>query len=206
MFCKAGGSAMGLHRAFPAAEIVGVDSEYQPRYPFKFVKADALNLTWNLGIFDLIWTSPPCQRYTQMLNHGLTNRNNHPDYIDIVRNMLLGSGASYIIKNVVGAPLLKSVLLCGQMFDLRVMRHRLFECSFPVNAPAHKSHNKRGGIRKRGDGGYYYRVYGHEVGTRKEWQEAMGISWMTKSELAEAIPPAYSEYIANQYKLTQLNQ
>jgi hypothetical protein len=32
----------------------------------------------------------------------------------------------------------------------------------------------------------------------------MGIDWMTGNELAESIPPAYSEYIAKQWIEAQL--
>lgn len=93
-------------------------------------------------------------------------------------------------------------MLCGEMFGLRVMRHRFFECSFPVHPPTHPKHNPAGGIRKQGDGGYYYRVYGHETG-KAEWGKAMGIDWMKSPELAQSIPPAYSRFIAEQFKSVQ---
>jgi DNA (cytosine-5)-methyltransferase 1 len=88
-------------------------------------------------------------------------------------------------------------MLCGEMFLLRVMRHRFFETSFPAQYPAHPKH-RGNGHRKQGDGGWYFRVYGHETG-KARWGEAMGIDWMRSPELAQAIPPAYSEYIARQY-------
>lgn len=197
LFCKAGGAAMGLHQAFPSAEIVGVDIEHQPRYPFKFVKADVFDLTWNFAQFDFIWASPPCQRYTQMLNHGLADRTRHSDLVMPTRELLQKSGKPYVIENVPGSPLIDPIMLCGEMFSLRVIRHRLFECSFQVTQPAHPAHNPKGAIRKQGDDGYYFRVYGHETG-KAEWGAAMGIDWMRSPELAQAIPPAYSEYIARQ--------
>ena len=37
-------------------------------------------------------------------------------------------------------------------------------------------------------------------------QEAMGIDWMTPEPLSQAIPPAYSRYIAEQWCLSQRGQ
>ena len=200
LFCGAGGAAMGLHRVWPEAEIFGVDIKWQPRYPFRFIQADLAPMTFNLNlnfeIFDFIWASPPCQRYTQMLNHGLTDRLNHPDYIAEVRHRLQRSGRPWVIENVPHAPLLNPVMLCGEMFGLHVTRHRLLEASFPLVQPEHPKHRGTH-TRKQGDGGYYYRVYGHETG-KASWGKAMGIDWMRSPELAQAVPPAYSEWIARQ--------
>lgn len=158
LFCGAGGAAMGLHRAWPGAKIVGVDIKTQPRYPFTFIQADAM--TFPLDGFDFVWASPPCQRYTQMLNHGLTPRAKHPDLVARTRERL--SIVPHIIENVMSAPIRRDVVLCGEMFGLRVIRHRAFECSFGVVSLAHVPHRGTGN-RKQGDGGYYLRVYGHET-------------------------------------------
>ena len=203
LFCGAGGAAMGLHQAFPDAEIVGVDIKPQPNYPFAFINDDVMNFLPNMRLEDwwpdFIWASPPCQRWTRMLNHGLTDRRKHPDYIARVRYELEQQTAPWVIENVAGSPLSKPVMLCGTMFGLQTLRHRFFECSFRVTPPSHPKHNGKG-IRNQRDGGTYYRCYGHETGKR-QWGAAMGIDWMKSPELAQAIPPAYSRYIGEQFKL-----
>lgn len=203
LFCGAGGAAAGMRRVWRSAEIIGVDIQPQPRYPFRFIQADVTKLTFNFSMFDFIWASPPCQRYTQMLNHGRTGRLHHPDLIETTRARLQESRVPFVIENVVGAPLDNPITLCGAMFNLRVLRHRLFETSTPIISPDHPQHDPRGAIRFLRDvpKGYYWRVYGHEVGTTIQWRDAMGIDWMNKSELAQAIPPAYSEWIARQFSI-----
>jgi len=195
LFCGAGGAAMGYHQA-GFDNILGVDINPQPRYPFKFVQADAIEFAIaNIYDFDYVHASPPCQHYTRMLNHGLTDRGNHPDLIRLVRNIV--KIRPYVIENVVGAPLLVPTVLCGEMFGLRVTRHRLFESNMFIAQPRHIPHRKEGGIRKQNDGGYYYRVYGHETG-KASWGKAMGIDWMKSWELAQAIPPAFTKYIGKE--------
>ena len=144
LFCGAGGASMGYHRAFPDAEIVGVDINPQPRYPFRFVQADAMSLASAasyLKRFDLVHASPPCQRYSDLAKRN-GNAHEWPDFIDPVRQLLQGAGRHYVIENVEGAPLENPITLCGTMFPgLRVLRHRLFECyGFTVPQPAHPAH------------------------------------------------------------------
>src|SRR5574337_197100 len=199
LFCGAGGAAKGLQRA--GFEVIGVDINPQPRYCGQaFVQEHALSYldNCNPALYDFVWASPPCQHYTQMLNHGLTPRTKHPDLIAKTRTLLERYGIPWVIENVAGAPLNAPVMLCGEMFKLRVIRHRFFESCLKLRVPKHPAHDPRGAIRKQGDGGYYYRVYGHETG-KAEWGSAMGIDWMKSPELAQAIPPAYSEYIVRQF-------
>lgn len=196
LYCKAGGASMGLHRAFPDAEIVGVDIEPQPRYPFTFIRHDAM--TFNLDGFDFIWSSPPCQRYSNMTRRWKGRNRNHPDLIAPTRDRLIRSGKTYVIENVIGSPLIDPVLLCGSMFGLKVRRHRLFETSFFILRPMKCNHRIAGRV---------VGVYGHAGGRSHRdgisfqgtngWRDAMGIDWMTGNELAEAIPPAYSEWVGN---------
>lgn len=195
LFCKAGGASMGLHDVWRHARIVGVDIEPQPNYPFEFVQADAFD--YSLVCADFVWASPKCQRHSTMTKRWARSEN-HQNQIPGIREKLIESGLPYVIENVPGAPLLNPVLLCGSMFGLKVRRHRHFECSFPVLAPSCQ-HN----LQPETVG-----VYGHAGGRSKRdgisfkgtaaWKEAMGIDWMTGNELAQAVPPAYSRYIAQQ--------
>lgn len=197
LFCKAGGCSMGYYNV--GFEVVGVDIKPQPNYPFEFIQSNAFDI--DVSDFDAIHASPPCQCYTSMLNHGLTDRTKHPDLINATRNFLKASGKPYVIENVEDAPLFNPIILCGEMFQLKVIRHRIFETNFRVPQPRHRKH-KGLALRKRGEKFKYYRIYGHEVGTVEEWGGAMGINWMkTKDELTQAIPPAYTQYIGEYLKL-----
>lgn len=191
LFCCAGGASMGLHRA--GFEVVGVDIAPQPHYPFEFHQADAL--TYPLDGFDFIWASPPCQAYTKAQR---IQKREHPDLIIPIRERLDVSGMPYVIENVPGAPLKlsKSFLLCGSMFPaLKVYRHRWFETNFRcphISHPAHVAPQvKMGRSIRQGD---FIQVVGNFSGVDYA-REAMGISWMTRDELREAIPPAYAEFI-----------
>jgi DNA (cytosine-5)-methyltransferase 1 len=129
---------MGLHWAWPDAEIVGVDIEPQSRYPFDFVLADAM--MFPLAGFDFIWASPPCQRFTLA---GCVQRKNgieYPDLIDVTRRRLAASGIPWVIENVPGAPVRCDFLLCGSQFGLPIVRHRLIECSFGAGLTPSCSH------------------------------------------------------------------
>lgn len=192
LFCGAGGASMGLHRA--GFDVVGVDIRPQPRYPFAFVQGDATRPPFDLSAFDFIWASPPCQAFT------LAQRiqgNEHPDLIEPIRALLAGSGRPYAIENVTGAPLRRPIELCGAMFGLKTYRHRLFETSFPCAQPWHHHHdliapNAKMGRKPRD--GEFIQVVGNFSGVEIA-REAMGIDWMARDELSEAIPPAYGEFI-----------
>lgn len=206
LFCGAGGAGTGYHRA--GFEVVGVDINPQPHYPFEFHQADALEFCTAHGAeFDVIHASPPCQVYsiTRSLATG-----EHPDLIHETRAALQATGKPYIIENVPGAPLLNPLLLCGTMFGLRVIRHRLFEC-YPVIcfSPATCQHNGKAsgnrnfpGVRKTLENFRFLTVVGNDY-IAEDGRRAMGIDWMTKRELSQAIPPIYTEWLAEQI-LTRL--
>lgn len=198
LYCKAGGAAVG-YACSPGDgfEIVGVDIAPQKNYPFQFIQSDAIEfLEKHWKEFDVIHASPPCQRNSTMTKGLWKDRlNTHPELIAPTREILVKSGKPYIIENVPTAPLINPITLCGSMFRLKVRRHRLFETNFHVEQPKcdHKSQGK------------VVAVYGHPGGSSKRdgikfggvdtWKDAMDIHWMTGAELAEAIPPAYTEYI-----------
>lgn len=197
LFCGAGGAAMGYYRA--GFEVVGVDINPQPNYPFEFYQADAL--TYPLDGFDVIHASPTCQHHSKtkkiLDGKGLKSRG-CPDHIKMIRERLKDS--LYVIENVPGAPLINPIRLCGLMFGLRVLRHRLFESSISLFEPEHPRHNgTTNSHRGYSRGGEYITIGGHNY-NRIEGSEAMGIYWMKyrDRELNEAIPPAYTEFIGKQ--------
>jgi DNA (cytosine-5)-methyltransferase 1 len=207
LFCKAGGAGMGYYRA--GFEVTGVDLEPQPRYPFEFHQADALEFLAEHGHeFDVIHASPPCQAYSAAQHLGRARNGDYPEHPDLIgstQELIYPTGRPFVIENVSGArsKLGASIMLCGLTFGLKVYRHRYFEVSPYMLAPAHIAHNDqtpsagngkspKGFISVCGSGG----VRGMNAGEILEyWSYAMGIDWMTRDELAEAIPPAYTEWI-----------
>lgn len=202
LFSGAGGAGMGLHRA--GFDVIGVDIKPQPRYPFRFVQADAMNPPFDLADFDLIWASPPCQAYSVASRNQRAAGKKYPDLIQPVREMLITSGAPYAIENVPGSPLNRTIKLRGTMFPgLKVIRERWFELSWFMFQP--QAQEPRGLLINHG----YVSVAGHgtqgwayKKGLRwltADMRLAMGIGWMTRSELSQAIPPAYSEFIGRAF-------
>lgn len=195
LFCCGGGAGMGYHLA--GFEVVGVDIEQQPDYPFEFHQADAM--TFPLDGFDVIHASPPCQRYSQAsrCRPGLSEK--YPDLVAPTRDRLIASGALYIIENVPGAPLCNPTMLCGQMFGLDLFRHRMFETNFELPFMLH-SHAKIGAKAGYVGGKYGWNpsrivsVAGN-CNPIAESRRAMGIDWLKADRLREAIPPAYTEFI-----------
>jgi len=185
LFCGAGGAAMGYHRA-GFDDITGIDIKPQPHYPFKFIQADALEYLAEHGSeYDFIHASPPCQHYSSM-QHILKNKHKWPDLIDPTRQLLVASGKPYVIENVEGAPLNISVMLCGSMFGLGMIRHRIFETSFNSFALLPSCNHHKG----------MYDPWHYGTDQLVKMSEGMGIDWfMTRDEVREAIPPAYTEWI-----------
>lgn len=198
LFCCAGGAGMGCHRA--GFDVVGVDLQLQPRYPFEFFQADALDYLREHGNeFDAIHASPPCQAHSTLSAQW---KNKGRDYVDLIaptRQLLIALGKPYVIENVMGAQskMVKPKMLCGSMFaELKVYRHRLFETSFDFPCPEHYPHNDN--TPKSGSGGISDKGYVSVAGNCnpiKYSREAMGVSWTNRRELSESIPPPYTQYI-----------
>lgn len=199
-FCKAGGAGMGYHKA--GFKVIGVDIAPQKNYPFEFIKADAIKFILDRGHeFDAIHASPPCQLYSKSTAPQRSLGKEYVDLVEPTRLALINSGKPFIIENVPQAPIRPDVILTGNMFSLHVLRKRHFEMNFfmlqylPIP-------------EKRRVGDELCSIYGkasqdrapkHRYGKktiREAWAYAMGIDWhMTESELSEAIPPAYTEFI-----------
>lgn len=214
LFCGAGGAAVGYHRA--GFDVVGIDINPQPNYPFEFHQADAMDYLLCNGPWPLLWefdaihASPPCQLYSAANN--IHQRTDHPDLVASVRNLIEILGIPWVIENVPRAPLRNPVTVCGRSEEVGVIgvkRHRLFESNYLLF----------GTTCPPGHPGDWVCVFGHTVLERSpqigrtakdgpifrrkhlgvaRGREAMGIDWMTREELSEAIPPAYTEWIGRQ--------
>ncbi len=189
LFSGAGGAAMGYYRA--GFEVVGVDIKPQKHYPFEFHQGDAL--TYPLEGFDAYHASPPCQRYSSATPHHL--RNNHPDLVGIVRELLLVTKKPFVIENVKSAPLKNYMILCGTMFGKEYERHRHFECNPPlIFAPCSCNHWLKVSPRNRKP--IKGKEFDNATHNDLEWSKALlGIDWMTSDELRQVVPPIYTEYI-----------
>jgi len=216
LFCGAGGAGMGYHRA--GFEVIGVDINPQPRYPFEFHQGDALQYCADHGYkFDVIHASPPCQVYSTLAALG-TNAD-YPDLVGAMREILVATGKPYIIENVQGAPLINPIKLCGTMFGLKTIRHRLFETSpaiwWPPSPCMHVGKCAPifwGDLIRRGykPGTSKFGLFDYIVVAGNSWlkndgQIAMEIDWMIKPEMSQAIPPAYTKWLGGQIRALLCN-
>lgn len=201
LFCGAGGAAMGYYRA--GFDVTGVDIKPQPHYPFTFIRADALEYVAEHGHeYDVIHASPPCQSYSEM-KHMATRE--YPKLIKPLRDILRNTGKPYVIENVrlAAKDLEAPVMLCGHQFGLKTYRHRMFEVQPFILVPAHIKHPEACPASGRGKSPKYgfISVTGNGGAPNLDGpyldyaRMAMGIDWMTRDEISEAIPPAYTEYI-----------
>ena len=176
LFCGAGGAAMGYHRA--GFDVVGVDINFQPRYPFEFHQADAM--TYPLDGFDAIHASPPCQHYANV-TAWRGDQQDHPDLLPAMLERLSAVDVPWVVENVPEAPVRRDFLLCGSQFGLKVRRHRVFQTSprmFTLIPPC----------RHRGLLPFMHKG-------ERAYADAMGCEWMTSHEAREAIPPAFTQHI-----------
>jgi DNA (cytosine-5)-methyltransferase 1 len=203
---------MGYHRA-GFTDITGVDNRPMPRYPFNFVRADALEyLAAHGSEYDAIHASPPCQGYSRLRHLPWLKGRTWPMLIEPVRRLLIETGKPWVIENVEDAPL-PGMVLCGQMFGLPLYRHRRFETSVFMLCPSHPGHTvvighgrmvndrRKGTLNASSGKGAWgnqriVTVAGGQF-RKEDGERAMGIDWMTKDELAQSIPPAYTEYIGH---------
>jgi DNA (cytosine-5)-methyltransferase 1 len=178
LFCGGGGAAVGYRQA--GFDVVGVDINPQPNYPFPFFRSDAiayLNGMWDdmqrgrRLQFTAIHASPPCQAHTRKAANWGRKRNHwidHPALIGPTRELLVGLNLPYVIENVPGAPIDAQLELCGTHFVYN-----------PWAGPGRSAEKLRA---------------------------AMGIDWLPISggasrkagytgDLFNAIPPAYTEHI-----------
>lgn len=225
LFCCEGGAAVGYDRA--GFDVVGVDINPQPRYPFEFHQGDALTFLIQHGHeFDVVHASPPCQGYTIATAGNPTARAKHQRLIAATRELLIVTGRPWVIENVelAKSQMQEPTLLCGRMFGLGAEdedgmplvldRHRLFESNIPLEAPAHPKHGTEqvagvyGGSRRSSkpnatpaDDRYsarYERRGGYVPRSKRVQQALLGIDWMTVKGMQESLPPVYTEHVGTQ--------
>lgn len=189
LFCGGGGASVGMAKY---GDITGIDMEPQPEYPFKFIRGDALGFDIDFyRQFDIIWSSPPCQAYSVACANARKQGKEYPDLIEATRDLLLKVNKPFVIENVPGSPLITGLLLCGSMFNLNIVRHRFFEIGgFYTKQPDHARHNEDF-ITVVGSGG---------SDSVLDWQRALNVFHIkSRYSLAQAVPPAYSDYILKQF-------
>ncbi|MCX5119244.1 DNA cytosine methyltransferase [Micromonospora sp. NBC_00362] len=207
LFCCAGGATRGYQQA--GFHVVGVDKLDRPRYcGDEFIKGDALDVLRDVAFlrtFDLIAASPPCQ-FGSTGSGQWGTRDRHENLIPQTRELLQVADVPYVIENIEpNLPhLIDPTVLCGEMFDLGVFRHRGFEVGGGITLaqPHHPQHRGRVGDGKyvtvTGKSGGRSVRDGIQHGAKADWERAMGIDWMSTREMAQAIPPAYTRWIGQQ--------
>jgi hypothetical protein len=212
LYCCQGGATRGYQLG--GFEVTGVDIVEQPRYiGDQFIQADVVSFLyeradWIRKTFQVIHASPPCQHDSPLTAGTNADRPaQHPDLLLPTVAALDHIGLPWILEQPPGKatkrmPRPPDLKLCGETFGLGVTRHRNFWLSrLSIPQIVHKPH--RGRTRGWRHGVYYEGPYlavygrGGGKGSVSEWQQAMGIDWTDdRKAIAEAIPPAYSQFIA----------
>ncbi len=200
LFCCQGGAGMGYNLA--GFDILGIDLHPQPKYPFPFIQADAVQYLHENGhLFDFIHASPPCQGYSNLT--PTAHKGNHEKLISIIRDELIKLKKPFCIENVAGAKkeLINPIMLCGSMFGLRTQRHRFFECNFKISAPSICNHSELPLLVTTASKASREKRFklGMQPKTVKNSIQAYGIDWMDFNGLKECIPPAYTKYIGETF-------
>lgn len=210
-YCCGGGMGMGYYLA--GYDVVGVDIDPQPNYPFPFIQGDAVEYIRAHGHeYDLIHGSPPCQDYS---NLNAYNKKDYPRLIGPTRDAMRAVGKPYVMENVeiAGVEFINPITLCGPMFGVKVYRHRVFETNWGLSAPEHPKHVERcmrNGYLPTPEKPFMTITGGAHS---RAWQNAacdvMGMPWIKVPaggdiklgirEVCEAIPPAYAEWIGRRF-------
>lgn len=197
LYCCGGSAGYGYELS--GFDVTGVDNEPQPKHRGKFIQADAIEyLKVNWMNFDAVHASPPCQEYsTSSMQFRLAGKK----YVDLIaptREALINTGLPYIIENVPNSPLINPIELCGTMFGMQTYRHRLFESNVGLTAPTHPEHiAKNAKMGRPIKDGEFIQYVGHFSGV-KFVQEMTGTHWLGQYELAQSVPPQYTEYLGKQ--------
>lgn len=201
LFSGSGGMSEGYRRA--GFEVVDVDLDPRLRNPHGYWHADAMALAaepWLLDAFDLVHGSPPCQRWAA----GARARENHPDLIAPLRELLLDWGGPYVIENVAGAPLRFPAVVCAGALgcvvgDMQLHRHRYFESSLPLMGhPCYQYAPHTISVVGQGTQSANRRQH-DRVPTLAELRELMGVDWpVPRAALSQMIPPPVGEWIGAQ--------
>ena len=201
LFCGVGGASAGYVTA--GFDVIGIDLKHGKRYPYTYIRGDVLEYLQDLEFlrsFDVIHASPPCQTHsiTQHLRNAQGKTTSKVDLIPQTRAALIASGKPYIIENVPGSPLIDPIQLCGSSFNLKVRRHRLFESNMPLKGSIcnHKRQGRPIGVY--GSLNDQIPNGGRTATDIAEARQAMGIDWAIWTELVEAIPPVYTDYLGAQ--------
>jgi hypothetical protein len=195
-YCGAGGATRGYQRA--GFHVTGIDIAPQPRYCGDlFIQGDAIQFIAERGHeYGAIHASPPCQAYSMAAQSQRNAGKNYPDLLARTRTELHNTGQPWVIENVPGAPMRADFRLCGCLFNLELRRERWFETSwhaYDLRHPCHHPHPVPS-VVGRGTPTWVKEKLGYNP-TIHDYRAAMGIDWMNRDELSQAIPPAYTEYI-----------
>lgn len=225
--CKAGGFSAGLALAGFRPVGIDVEPQPRYPYEFIGADVTRIDLAQAARVLGAVAVvgSPPCKVHTSLadLAKATARRWDHVDLIPAVRVAMAATGLPYVIENVEGARhhLVDPVTFCGTEFGLWTIdqdgderwlrRHRLFEVNWPLarkgvcdRCSGRSRHRRIGGVYGRGGGPPRAAVArggkrrgGYQLGA-EQGRAILRTPWMTRDETAQAVPPAYGEWIGRQ--------